>query len=259
MSYLGTKDFLQEVAKGNVAKHSFVHKFGRNDSVGTSFEPVTVGGIYPTPQASGAVRLRVKAGGNANDTAAGTGAREITLEGLGTSGQLVSETLATAGASASSGTTTSFIRLFRAYVSASGTYATASAGSHSGDIVIEDTSGTSDYATISSSGFPRGATEIGAYSVPDGYTAYLESSFGFTDSSKTTTLLFFQRTNILQTSAPYDAMRVVFEERVEGGEFTIDIDAPLAFVGPCDIGYMAMVNTGTAEVDVDFELLLVQD
>ena len=33
MSYIGNKDFLIEVQKGNVVGHSMVHKFGRNDAV----------------------------------------------------------------------------------------------------------------------------------------------------------------------------------------------------------------------------------
>ena len=33
MTYIGHSDFLIEVAKGNVAGHSLVHKFGRNAAV----------------------------------------------------------------------------------------------------------------------------------------------------------------------------------------------------------------------------------
>ena len=73
MSYLGNSDFLTEVAKGNVAGNSIIHKFGKNISTNTSFTPVSIGGIYQTPQAGSATTLRIKSGGNANDTAAGSG------------------------------------------------------------------------------------------------------------------------------------------------------------------------------------------
>ena len=252
-------DFFSEVAKGNVLGHSIVHKFGQNLAVGTSYTPVASGGLYNTPQLGSATTLRIKSGGNANDTAAGSGAREVTFEGIDETGAEVTEAVATAGASASSATTTTFMRLFRAWVSASGTYATATTGSHSADIVIENGAGGTDWATIVLNGFPKAQSEIGAYTIPTGYTGYLLSAHGFVDSTKITNLLYFKRENILETSAPYSAMRIVFEERKESGEFFVDIKAPILLGSACDVGFLTKVDTGTAEVDVDFELLLVQN
>jgi hypothetical protein len=257
MSYFDG-DWLVEVARGNVAGASLVHKFGKSAAIGTSFVPVSQGNIYNTPQPASATTLRVKAG-NTNDTAAGSGAREITLIGLDETGAEVTEAVATAGTSASSATTATFMRLYRAYVSASGTYATTSAGSHAADIVIENGAGGTDWATIDSTNFPLGQSEIGVYSVPNGYNAYLLSAEVFSDSAKITNMLFFQRGNILDASPPYSAMRVVFEERLEGGSSTLDISAPIKITGPADIGFMAKVNATTAEVDVDFEILIIQE
>jgi len=262
MSYSprGSADYLIKVAAGDVTGSSIVHKFGKNTGIGTTYEPIAINGVYQTPQIASKETIRVKAGGNVADTAAGAGAREITIEGIGSEGQILTETLDTAGASASSASGEAFIRVYRAYVSKSGTYATASAGSHVGDITLEGASSGNTYAVIKLNNFPKGQSEIGAYTIPSGYTGYLLSASGSTDSSKVTEILFFQRTSILQTAAPYDAMRVVFEERVEGAEFSAPLKAPIAFTGPCDIGFMARVTTGSGvEVEVDFELLLVQD
>ena len=44
MSYLHYRDFLLEVAKGNVPKHSLVHKFGRNSDIDAGFEAIWNGG-----------------------------------------------------------------------------------------------------------------------------------------------------------------------------------------------------------------------
>lgn len=104
--------------------------------------------------------MRIKAGGNAADTAAGAGAREVTLIGLDASGNVVTEAIATNGISASSATTNSFIRLYRAYVSASGTYATAAAGSHTAAIVIENSAGGTDWLTIDATSFPLAQSEV---------------------------------------------------------------------------------------------------
>lgn len=258
MSDFGTKDWLIEVAKGNVPGHSIIHKFGRNVAVGTTFVPVAFGGLYNTPQPAAATTLRVKAG-NANDTAAGTGAREITLLGLDETATEVSEAVATAGASASAATTTTFMRTPRAFVSASGTYATALAGSHAADIVIENGAGGTDWLTIDSTSFPKGQTEIAVYSVPTGFKAYVLSALVVTDVTKTTDVLLFKRESILDAAAPYSAMRLLFEGQLKGAPLNFSPRSPMLVTGPCDVGWMAKVTSGSAEVAVDFEILQVAD
>lgn len=249
-----------EIARNNITRVSTVHKFGRNASVGTSFVPITNGGVYQTPQSGSATTLRIKAGGNANDAAAGSGAREVTLIGLDENWNEVTEAVATAGASASAATTATFTRLYRAYVSASGTYATAAAGSHSADITIENGAGGTDWATISATDFPRSQSEIATYSVPTGYTAYVQYVLVNVDTNKVGDILGFQRASINQTAAPYDAMRIFLELGGVTGEDEVQPRTPMGpFVGPCDVGFMGKVSTGTGEIDIDFEILLVQD
>ncbi len=246
-----------EIAAGTVPGWSVVHKFGRNAAVGTSFVPCSIGGVYQTVQPASATSLRVAAG-NANDTAAGTGAREITLEGLDETGALVTEALATAGASASSGTTTTFIRLFRAYVSKSGTYATSSAGSHAANIVIENAAGGTTWATIDSTDFPRGQSEIGVYTVPLGYNGYV---FDLTvnvsgNGTKPAELLFFQRANILEAAAPYTAMRLALNFGGVSDSFTYHFPVAIKYAALTDMGFMCKAASGTPEVDVEFDILL---
>lgn len=242
---------------GDVEGWSVVHKFGHNQAVGTTYAPITYGSLYPTPQVSAATALRVKAG-NAADTADGAGARKVMLYGIDETGAEVSEELTTAGASASSPTSATFLRLFRAFVSESGTYASASAGSHAAAITIENAAGTEDWATIALEGFPRGQSYIGAYTVPLGKTAYLMSAHASTDSTKVTDLILFFRPNILQTSAPYSAMRAQRDVHVGPRGFAdILLDAPMGpYAALTDIGFMGKVDSGTAEVDVNFEIWL---
>ena len=248
-------DYFVEVARGNVSGVSTIHKFGRNSAVGTSFTPISVGGIYRTPQVAAATALRVKAG-NANDTAAGTGAREITVQGLDETGALVTEALATAGGSASANTSATFIRLFRAWVSASGTYATSAAGSHAAAIVIEKAAGSEDWLTIDFTNFPKSQSEIGIYSVPLGSQAFISTIHISVDSSKSVDLLFFQRQGILDAAAPYEAMRMVMRFSGVSGEERFQPYSPLGPYPACtDIGFMAK-GASTPAVDVDFEILL---
>lgn len=257
MSYFDG-DWLLEVARGNVAGASVVHKFGRNSSVGTTFVPVSIGGVYEVP--TSATTLRIKAGGNANDTAAGSGAREVTLIGLDGSYNEISEAVATNGASASSATSNSFTRLYRAYVSSSGTYANTSAGSHSASITIENGAGGTDWLTIDATGgFPNGQSEVAVYSVPTGYNAYIMSGLLMSDSSKTTDMILYRRENIDDTTSPYSAMRALFVAQTNGGEFLFNPESPIKVTGPADIGWMTKVDTGTAQVAVNFEMLVIQE
>lgn len=252
-----------DIARGLQDGFTSIKKFGRNKAIGTTFKPISIGGVYEVPQAGSATTLRVKAGGNANDTAAGSGAREITLEGLDENFELVSEAIATTGASASSATTTTFTRLFRAYVSASGTYATATAGSHAGDITIENGAGGTDWVTIDSTDFPKGQSEIGAYTVPAGKTGYVKLRNMSVDSGKTFDLVFFQRPSADDTSAPYAGMRAQsVVTGVTGGAIETfgSVEIPFGpYVGPTDIGFMAKVDVGAGSISVEFEIFILDE
>lgn len=233
-----------------------VSKFGRGDVGTTTLEPVSWGEIYQTPQASAATTLRIASGGNANDTAAGTGAREVTLEGIDANGDVLIEAVATAGASASSATSGSFMRLYRAYVSKSGSYATQSAGSHAGSITIENGAGGTTWAIIDATGFPRGQTEIGCYTVPNGYEAYLGNISLTVETNRTVSVVGFHRANILESAAPYTAMRAFVTYDGIDNDFVI---TPTTAFGPfeelSDIGFMAKGDVA-ATVSVQFDIIL---
>lgn len=231
-------------------------KFGRHANVGTTYAPVAIGGIYRTPQPASATQLRIKAG-NANDDAAGTGARTVVIQGLSATGALVSDTLTADGTNASSNSGNSYIRLFRGYVATSGTYATATAGSHAADVVIENAAGTEDWLTIDSTDFPKGQSEVACYSVPLGYRAFVSKIHISVESNKTADLIFFKRENILDTAAPYQAMREQLRFGAVAGEAYLDRSSdPLGpFPALTDIGFMAKAAS-SAQVAVDFPIIL---
>lgn len=252
------KDYFVETSAGNTGANAEpIHKFGHNDDVGSTYVPVTVGGIYRTPKFDAATTLRIKSGGNANDTAAGTGARKIHLQGLDANGAYIDEDVVTAGASASAATTGVFVRIFRAFVVESGTYATASAGSHTADIVIENSAGTEDWATIKVNGFAESQSGIAAYTVPAGKVAYVKQMYVSVAATKVASVIFFAREGADNLTAPYKAMRMQLE--LHNIENDAHFDPQMPF-GPypefTDIGFLAKLSSGTGEVDADFEILL---
>lgn len=252
------RDYFLETSADNTQNNAYiVTKFGHNSAVGTSPVPVSHGAIYRTPQVGSATKIRVKAG-NANDTANGTGAREIAFEGIKDNGEFSREFLATAGESASSNSVEDYIRVFRAWVSKSGTYGSQTTGSHTADIVLENAAGTQDWLTIDLDplGFADGQSEVGAYTVPKGKNAYLLSLEATVDTTKTTSLFFYKRESILDTAAPYQAVRKQFGLQGLVGNVDIKFSAPLKFEELTDIGFLASVDAGTASVSVKFTLLI---
>jgi len=254
---LPVTNFLHEVREGNVPGHSIVDKFGKNEDVGTSFEPLSLGGFFRTPQAANAIALRVKAGGDIEDDVAGDGAREITFIGLDETGAEVTEAIDTNGVDASTATTTTWIRMPRAYVSKSGTYAGAGTDSMDTTITIEDTS-ENVWLIIHKPDIGRSQTQIGQYSIPLGKTAYVFNYALTTDSNKEVDFLFFKRESILDAAPPYQARRTVVEHVGIFGHFNHTFLGGQRFQELTDIGWMCKAASA-AVATVDYSILLVDN
>ena len=258
MAYIGSKDYFLEVIRGNIPGVSVVHKFGRNDAVGTSFEPVANTGVYQVPTVAASLEF---VSDNAADALDQAGMHELTIIGLDANW---AEQVVSIAAHATDGTTAvaitgTWLRVYRAYVSSSGVYATAAAGSHVGDITIRTAGGAGvDFAVISNTDFPKAQTEIGVYTIPTAKTGYVHSMFVSVSSTRPADIIMFQRPNADDVTTSFSgAMREVFSFTGISGSTGAKPVSPIGpFVGPCDIGFMAKVGTSTGEVDCDFELLV---
>lgn len=256
-----SRDFYLDVAQGQKKGYSTVHKFGRNEAVGTSLVPVCYGGVYQTPTAT--VTLEAISD-DANDTAAGTGAQEITLEYLDSNFVEQTATIEMNGTSATSGTVAGVLRLFRLYVSRSGTYATASSASQNGTITVRVSGAGATWAQIPEVGtttFGVGQSLIGAYTVPAGKTAYILSTNISVDSGKAVDCYFFARNNADDISTPFTGIlrsKNIYSG-VTAGLYQVQHKTYEAYTEKTDIGYLASVASGTADVSVEFELLLVDN
>lgn len=228
---------------------------GRNIEIAQTYEPVAPNGLYLTPQANAATALRIRAGGNAADSATGTGARRVELYGLNAAGFEILEVLETAGAAQSLETENAFIRLFRAQVVLSGTYATQSLGSHAGDILIESSAGEL-WTTIPVNGFPEAITRIGAFTVPINYEAYLIDFRINAQALKLVDAVVFSRRNVLETTVPYSPITQLIELFNVSGFIDQSYDAPIYLPPLTDVGVMALIDNQTARVNSELGLLL---
>jgi hypothetical protein len=254
MTFIGQKDFLIEVSKGNVPGHSLVHKFGRNSDVANgAWEHISQVPFDTANFRQSAISMRIKAGGNAADTAAGAGAREVTIQGIDSNGDETSEAITTAGASASSATTETFWRIHRAWVSAAGTYT----GNNTGDIVIEDSGGGADFITIAAG---EGQTQYAGFTIPAGKTGHLLTAEITVATNKSANVRVFTRADYDDVTAPMPAKRLKLWFDGVSGNLRFAPDSPeLVLPAKTDIWFEAYGDGAAAAVSADFELLLVDD
>lgn len=164
-----TEPFELQVARGQIAYHNALFKFGNNPAVGDSLETVWAeGGLYVYPPAASVMTV---SSSSTDDTSAGTGARTVTVFGLDADYNEISETVALNGQTAVS-TTKSYLRAYRMVVRSAG-----SGGANAGVIYMGTGTVTSGvpanvYATING---VTGSNQslMALWTVPAGYTAYL--------------------------------------------------------------------------------------
>ena len=254
MGFTQLKDFLLKVQQGEVSGYSMVHKFGRNDAVPNgSWAHVSLTPFAITDFRQSPVSMRIKAGGSGLDTAAGNGAREVTIQGIDSNLAELSEAVATNGASASTATTATFWRVHRAWVSAVGTYT----GANVAAVVIEDSGAGADFMTIATD---EGQSQYAAWTVPTGKTAYFLSVHVTVDSNKTANVRCFTRENIDDIAAPMSSKRLkLFWDGLEQS-FNYEPEGPeLSLSEKTDIWFEAYGDGAVSSVSVDFELLVVDN
>lgn len=248
-------DLYAEIVAGNVPKYSIVQKFGRNNAVpNASWEGVL--------QASAqfnfltvAEKVQIQAGGHANDTAAGTGAQAVTVEGLDDTGAFVSESIELAGAAESAPTTALFWRVFKAYITdlRAGTYG----GANAADIMVENDAGAVDLIAIV---LDEGQSQYGAYAIPLAKTGYLLSIAITVDAAKAINVRLYTRESLTDFTTPYAPKRLRnYWDGVVSG-LTIKPKSPLLVLPALtDIWFEAYGDGAISEISIEFEILLIDD
>jgi len=252
----GVTDYMIQVSRGLIPGASIKHIFGRNSSVGAALTPISNGGLYRTPTTTATLEVIST---DANDIVGGTGARLIEITYLDSNFIEQTGTIATNGLAASTETLSGVKRLLFARVKESGTYATQTAGSHIGAITIRESGAGQDWAIIPSlGGFGFGSTQIGAYTIPAGYTAYLLKTGTSVSSNKVVNLYFFKREKADVTTAPFTDMEIISVFDGVSGSTSFRHETMEIIPEKTDIGFIGNDSTGS-EASVEFELLLVQN
>lgn len=162
-----TEPFELQVARGQITAHRSVVVFGYNPDVDTA--RVTVWpytGVIPLPAA--ALQMKVSSS-SANDTANGTGARTVYVEGLDANHEEINE-IVTLNGQTPVLTTQSFLHINNAYVATAGSGLSAAGDIYFGDGVVTLGVPATVYDLIK---FDYNQRITGSYTVPAGFTAYV--------------------------------------------------------------------------------------
>lgn len=252
------KGFAVENSLDRIPGYSDVHKFGANDvSPSTTERDIWEYGStalgdtdYTWPIV--ATVVRAAAGGNVADVdTTGAGARTVTITGLDENWNEVSETISLAGASASGSTTTTFFRVFRAFVATAGTYR----GNNTGAVAIESPVTSNVLAYI---GAGVGQTQMALYTVPAGKTAVLTSAkvSVAVGTNKDATVRMYQYPGADDFSAPTSGgKRLVYKWQQIQGEGAVQFGSHPTFPEKTDLWWTCRGSAATA-ISLTFDLVL---
>lgn len=159
--------FELQVARGQIVGHRAITVFGYNPDVDQ-----TEATVWPLPslipQATTALQMSVSST-NANDTAAGTGARTIVVQGLDGNYDEITETVTLNGQNAVL-TAASFLHINYMYVASVGSTKSAAGDIYIGTGTVTAGVPATVYNIIK---FNYNDTITGCYTVPAGHTAYV--------------------------------------------------------------------------------------
>lgn len=246
----------ETIAQGLYPGAKLVFKFGRNgDAASGAWE--TVWGdssLYTFPSSASTLEV---ISSSTNDTAAGSGAREITIEGLDSNWDEASEAVATNGTSASTATSTSFIRVNRTYVSAAGTYN----GANEGTITTRISSAGATQSIIELVGASNrgvGQSTQAFYTIPDGYKGWLTGVEMYVESTKNADFAIYQRAGADDTTAPVNSRRLIqFYDGVVS-EYNVNyLMYPGPFAARTDLWAEVYSNSANTQCSFGFGVILL--
>lgn len=174
------------------------------------------------------------------------------VQGLDSDWNPTSTTLTLAGTSASTASTQTFIRVFRAWVATTGTYT----GANTGDVVIESPVTGDTLAFIEAD---AGQTQLSMFSIKAGYTAYIEHAEVYVEGKNNADVFFFQRQNADTVSAPFSAKRILsIWDGVDGGA-TTSFNSRVQIPAKSDLWFTVTTGSGSKAVVTKYDLVLVKN
>lgn len=227
--------FELQVSRGQIQGHKTLFKFGNNSDINGTLETIwSQGGIYAYPAAATVMKV---SSSDANDDAAGTGARTVTVFGLDVNYNEVSETVELDGQTEVL-TTTQFIRVNRAFVVTAGSGGTAAGTIYVGTGTVTAGVPATIYAVIT---LGENQTTMALWTVPAGYTLYITGGT-FSAASNNAAQYVLGKFVVRPFGGVF---RNAADITVNSNVFRYDWEIPLAIPEKTDIEARAIALSGT--------------
>ena len=242
--------FELQVARGQISYHESFCQFGINSAVGQTLETVWVGGdAYAFP--SSATTTTVSSS-NANDTAAGTGARTVLVDGLNANYERVTEVASLNGQTGVT-LTYQYLRINKVTILTAGSGGTSAGSIFAGTGTV--TTGV-PAVVINRTGASSNESESGFYSVPEGHTAFITR---WTMSSSNNTAN--EATRFVLRVRPFGGVfgyKAVYN--IPGnGIYECEAAYPIALPEKADLEIMALTTAGAAYVTTQLQMVLIKN
>ena len=216
--------------------------YSRNKTIPAGATESTASGNLPGSRTAAPFFYRVKAGGNANDTAAGVGCRSIILRGVSATGEAVEEIIATAGTNASANGIVAFNRINSIDVYSLGT----ALSTPTADITIEKTT-TGDVALLETSPGTWGGHQ---YTVPLGMRALLRQIVVTSNKTAFTLTMKRYKQSVVAGAAQWSSSIIQNDFHTtgdSGGNLVVNLNIVL---DPLEMIWLRVHNKNAAEADV---------
>ena len=238
------------IARGHSKGYKSLYKFGYNPDVDGDEETIwSQGGTFNYP--TGAVTMFVSST-SANDANGGTGANSILIQGLDENYDEIEETVLLNGQTQVA-TQKSYLRLYRAFVTLAGTGGTA------GGIIYVGSSGATSgvpNTTIYANLHLGNQTQIAAYTVPAGYTLYLNDinfTAALSQANKTATCTFVSR------DFGSNVFRSRFINVLQSNQLITKFEYPQPYYEKTDLECRVSTNTTNNAIGASFQGVLVKN
>jgi len=248
ISRVGTSEpFNLQIARGQIAYHKSIFKFGFNPDIDDSLETIWAeGGLYSYLSAATVLKI---SSSSTNDTSAGTGARTVTLSGLDANYDEISETITLNGQTAVN-STLSYLRIYRMTVDTAGSGGENAGVIYAGTGTVTSGVPANKYATIA---IGDNQTLMALWTVPRGYTAYLSQTdvtAATTQNNKYATVHFVARKNggVFQAKDKF-----VKAESSHNQQY----DIPLKFEEKTDLEFRCIGDSSAADIAVSASMDII--
>jgi len=242
--------FELQVSRGQITMHSNFCQFGFNSAVGTSYETVWIeGGTYSFPAAASVMKV---SSSSATDDKDSTGAHTVLIEGVDGSYNAVSETITLEGQTEQT-TTNSYLRVNKMTVLTAGSGGTSVGVIYAGTGTV--TAGV-PAVVVNRTGVNSNESESAFYTVPAGYTAYINRwSMSSANSTAEASTQFALRVR------PYGGVFGFKALYYTPGNGIYECEAlyPVGIPEKADIEVRAAASTGTSGASTQLQILLIKN